>query len=174
VIKLTGEHTDGRLTVVEVTIPPGRMCPPHVHHREEETFVVLDGHATFYIGEQQVEAGPGDMIVGTRDLPHHFQAGDEGARLLFLLTPSGLEGLIREQSVPATQRTLPPKGAVPPPDLDAMRQIARNTAASYSPDGGCARWAVPTHIYSATVPRRSAISSNRLRCTPMRQMSCLI
>jgi len=124
VIKLTAEQTNGGLTVVELTIPPERMCPPHVHHREEETFLVLEGSVTYQIGEQEIEAGAGDFVLGPRDVPHRFKTGPDGARVLFLLTPSGLEGLIREQSVPATQRTLPPAGAVPPPDLDRMRQIA--------------------------------------------------
>jgi quercetin dioxygenase-like cupin family protein len=125
VIKLTGENTNGGLSVIDVTIAPGRMVPLHVHHREEETFMVLDGQLTFYIGDEQIEAGPGDLVVGPRDVPHRFKAGDEGARALFLLTPSGLEGLIREQSVPASGRTLPPAGAVPPPDLELMADIAR-------------------------------------------------
>lgn len=125
VLKLTGEHTNGGLTVVEVTMGPERMTPLHVHHREEETFLVLAGQLTFHIGEEEITAGAGDLVVGPRDIPHRFQAGPDGARLLFLLTPSGLEGLIREQSVPATERTLPPKGAVPSPDLAAMGEIAK-------------------------------------------------
>jgi quercetin dioxygenase-like cupin family protein len=124
VIKLTGEQTDGRLTVVELTIPPERMCPPHVHHREHETFLVSAGRLTVQIGEQTIQAGPGEMIVGPPDIPHRFTAGPDGASVLLLLTPAGLEGLIREQSVPATSRTLPAPGALPPPDLNRMREIA--------------------------------------------------
>src|SRR5581483_8158198 len=86
VIKLTGAQTNGGLTVVEVTIPPGRMCPPHVHHREEETFLVLEGSATYQIGDQEIDARPGEFIVGPRDIPHRFKVGEDGARVLFLLT----------------------------------------------------------------------------------------
>jgi quercetin dioxygenase-like cupin family protein len=124
VLKLTGEHTHGGLTVVEVTMGPGRMAPLHVHHREEESFLVTAGQLTFQIGEETIEAGPGDLIVGPRDVPHRFTAGPDGATLLFLLTPAGLEGLILEQSVPATRPELPEPGDVPPPDLDRMREIA--------------------------------------------------
>ncbi len=124
VLKLTGEHTRGGLTIVEVTMGPGRMAPPHVHHREEETFLVTDGQLTFQIGEQTINAGPGDVVVGPRDIPHRFTAGPDGATALFLLTPAGLEGLIREQSTPATRRELPAQGDVPPPDLDQMREVA--------------------------------------------------
>jgi quercetin dioxygenase-like cupin family protein len=124
VLKLTGEETQGGLTVVEVTMAPDRMVPPHVHHREEETFLVLEGSVTFFIGEETIAAGPGGIVVGPRDIPHRFRAGADGVRLLFLLTPAGLEGLIREQSVPATSRTLPPPGAGAP-DLAKAAEVAR-------------------------------------------------
>jgi quercetin dioxygenase-like cupin family protein len=123
-IKLTGEDTHGGLTVVELIMGPGRMTPPHVHHREEETFLITRGQLTFQIGEDEIEAGPGDLVVGPRDIPHRFTAGPDGATVLFLLTPAGLEGLVREQSVPATRRELPGPDDVPPPDLDRMREIA--------------------------------------------------
>jgi quercetin dioxygenase-like cupin family protein len=124
IIRLTGQDTNGGLTVVELTMGAGRMTPPHVHHREEETFLITRGQLTFQIGEQTIEAGPGDLVVGPRDVPHRFTAGPDGATVLFLLTPAGLEGLVVEQSVPATRRELPGPGDVPPPDLDRMREIA--------------------------------------------------
>ncbi len=124
VLKLTGEDTRGGLTIVEVTMGPGRMAPPHVHHREEETFLVTKGQLTFQIGEKTIKAEPGDVVVGPRDIPHRFTAGPDGATVLFLLTPAGLEELIREQSTPATRRQLPAPGDVSPPDLDQMRETA--------------------------------------------------
>jgi hypothetical protein len=100
------------------------MAPLHVHHREDETFLVTRGHLTFQIGDQTIEAAPGDLVVGPRDIPHQFTAGPDGATVLFLLAPAGLEGLILEQSVPAARRELPQPGDVPAPDLDRMRAIA--------------------------------------------------
>ncbi len=124
ILKLTGEATRGGLAVAEVTMGPGRMAPLHVHHREEETFLVTGGQLTFQIGEETIEAGPGDLVVGPRDIPHRFTAGPDGATVLLLLTPAGLEGLILEQSVPATRRHLPAAGEVPAADLDRMRDVA--------------------------------------------------
>jgi quercetin dioxygenase-like cupin family protein len=123
VLRLTGEETGGNLTVVELTIGPERMVPLHVHHREEETFHLLEGSLTFHIGDSVVQAEPGDIVVGPSDVPHRFVAGPDGARVLFLLTPAGLEGLIREQSAPATARTLPPPGT-PPPNIEQAREVA--------------------------------------------------
>jgi quercetin dioxygenase-like cupin family protein len=123
VLKITGRQTRGGLAVVEVTMGPGHRAPLHVHHREEETFVVLEGALKFHVGEDTISAGPGDIVVGPRDIPHRFIAGDAGARMLLVITPAGLEGLIVEQSITATAHTLPPAGS-PPPDLARARQVA--------------------------------------------------
>ena len=44
--KATAQDTDGQLTIVEVTEPPGAQAPLHVHHREDEGFWILDGGAS--------------------------------------------------------------------------------------------------------------------------------
>jgi catechol-2,3-dioxygenase len=35
---ITGEETGGAFFMAEVSVPPGGGTPPHIHHREEETF----------------------------------------------------------------------------------------------------------------------------------------
>ena len=124
ILKLTGDDTGGGLAVAELTIAPDRMVPLHVHHREEETFLVTAGHLTFEVGERTIEAAPGDFVVGPRGIPHRFTAGPQGATVLLILTPAGLEGLILEQSVAATRPDLPGPGDVPPPDIERMREVA--------------------------------------------------
>jgi oxalate decarboxylase/phosphoglucose isomerase-like protein (cupin superfamily) len=37
--------------MVEVEVQPGNGPPPHIHHREDETFYVLDGNSSFLHGE---------------------------------------------------------------------------------------------------------------------------
>ena len=39
----TGEETDGKYATFEAIVPPGSGPPPHVHSREEESFLVLEG-----------------------------------------------------------------------------------------------------------------------------------
>jgi quercetin dioxygenase-like cupin family protein len=113
-IKARAANTGGTLTIVEVACPPGYQCPPHVHHREDEAFWVLDGSVTLYVGDARIEAGPGDYAFGPRDIPHRFDAGDQGCRMLFILTPAGLEDLILATSEPAGSRTIPPPPSEPP------------------------------------------------------------
>ena len=118
-IKATAADTGGLLTLVEVTCGPGYATPLHVHHREDEAFWILDGEATLVVGETTVLARTGDYAFGPRDIPHRFSVGDQGCRLLFILTPGGFEDLIMATSEPAGSRVVPPAGA--PPDLEWMR-----------------------------------------------------
>ena len=121
-IKATAGSTGGGLTLVEITCGPGYQAPLHVHHREDEGFWVLDGRVTFHVGDASVQAGPGDYAYGPRNVPHRFDVGDEGCRMLFILTPGGLDELIMATSEPAGSRTLPsPPGEAL--DVDRLKAI---------------------------------------------------
>jgi quercetin dioxygenase-like cupin family protein len=119
VIRATAADTGGRVTVVDVTDPPGVEAPLHVHHREDEAFWILDGDVTFEVGGKTIEASAGDFVFGPRDIPHRYKVGDAGSRMLFILTPGGFEELVRATSDPAQSRTLPPPDH-PLPDEDRM------------------------------------------------------
>jgi quercetin dioxygenase-like cupin family protein len=41
--KVTGEETNGAFALWEALIPPQAGPPPHIHHREDESFYVLEG-----------------------------------------------------------------------------------------------------------------------------------
>jgi quercetin dioxygenase-like cupin family protein len=112
-IKATAADTGGRMTIVEVTEPPGMAAPLHVHHRDDEGFWILEGEVTFEVGDETIEASAGDYVFGPRDIPHRFTVGDRGCRMLFILVPGGIEDLIRATSEPAQSRAVPP-----PPDHD--------------------------------------------------------
>ncbi len=120
-IKATGEETDGRYALVEVLAPEGVPIPLHVHHKEDETFYLLEGEMTFYVGGETVKAGPGSFVFGPKDVPHAYTVDSGPARLLFLFTPAGFEGFVGEAGEPARELTLPPPEA--PPDEAAMEQF---------------------------------------------------
>lgn len=124
VIKATAQDTGGLFSLVEITEPPGAAAPLHVHRREDEGFLLLDGEATFHVGEAVLPARAGDFVFGPRDIPHRYDVGPNGARMLFLLAPGGFEGLIREMGTPARSRTLPPADE-PTPDMDTLVAIAK-------------------------------------------------
>lgn len=123
VILTTAADTGGALCVIEVTEPPGERTPLHVHHREDETFYVIEGSLTVEVGDAEVTLGPGDLAVGPRDVPHRYTVGPEGCRMLFICTPGGFEDFIRATSVPAGSRTLPPPSDEEP-DMEALAAAA--------------------------------------------------
>jgi mannose-6-phosphate isomerase-like protein (cupin superfamily) len=124
VVKATAADTGGRMTIIEMTEPPGSEAPLHVHHREDESFWVLEGMATFEVGESSFEVRAGDFVFGPRGVPHRYTVGSAGCRMLFITTPGGFEELVIAMSMPADSRTLPP----PPegePDWERVAAIAK-------------------------------------------------
>ncbi len=92
-IKVSSADTGGRFEVFELAARQGPA--PHVHHDRDECFCILNGHFTFILGEEEVEASTGAVVfvpLGTR---HAFKPS-EGARAVVFVSPAGLEGFFRE------------------------------------------------------------------------------
>ena len=115
----TRTTTGGAFALLRVTCRPGFDPPRHVHAHEDELWHVLEGRASFGIGDEVVRAGPGDTIWTPRGVPHAPRFESDVVRLLVLITPGGGERLFEEFSVPAAQHTLPPLGEHLP-DFAAM------------------------------------------------------
>lgn len=123
-IKVTAEQTNGLLSIIEITEPPDAAGPLHVHHREDEGFWILEGDATIEVGDETIHARAGDFAFGPRGIPHRYTVGSNGCRMLFIMTPGGFENLVREMSVPAESRTLPPP-AEDEPDWEHVAAVAK-------------------------------------------------
>src|ERR687894_348436 len=108
-IKATSEQTGGQYTLVEILAPDGYGSVLHVHHFEDEGFYILEGEMTFYVGDQTIKAQPGSFLFGPKDVPHAFTVDSGPARLLFVLSPAGFEGLVRDMGEPARSLTVPPQ-----------------------------------------------------------------
>ncbi len=122
-IKATAADTAGQMTIIEITEPPGAEAPLHVHHNEDESFWILEGDATFEVGGTTIQARAGDYAYGPRDIPHRYTVGEDGCRILFILTPGGFEGLVRQMGEPAGSRTLPAPSDEPP-DMERVAAMA--------------------------------------------------
>lgn len=125
---VTGEETGGAFSVVEEVGRKGLSAEPpmHVHSREEESFYVLEGRMRFVVGDEQVDAPAGTLVVLPRGIPHRFTLETEHVRMLNMCTPAGFEGFFRELSEPAPSMTLPP-APDGPPDIERLLR----TAAAY-------------------------------------------
>ena len=83
--------TDGAYSLWESVNPPGTGVPPHIQHREEESFYVLEGTYTFWTAEGTRQYGPGTFLLAPRGTPHGFQNDGPGrARMLIMQSPGGL------------------------------------------------------------------------------------
>src|SRR5499427_4851546 len=126
-IKATVASTGGAFGLVESLIAPGFSPPLHVHHREDESFWVLEGELTMRCGDRSFRAGPGSFVFLPRDVPHTFVVeGEAPARMLTLLTPGGGEGVFIEGGRPAEEEGLPPAG---PPDIEKLKRVSERFGA---------------------------------------------
>ena len=122
--KARGEQSDGRFALVEVTVQPGAEPPLHVHTREDEVYLILNGQFTFQVGDERFDAEPGSYIYLPRWIPHGFAVRSGVARAAVLMTPAGLEELFDRWSEPASERTLPPLPSAPPDGEALARDLA--------------------------------------------------
>ena len=123
-VKATAEQTGGQYSLVEILAPDGYEGVLHVHHFEDEGFYIIEGELTFYVGEQTIKAQPGSFLFGPKDVPHAFTVDSGPARLLFILSPAGMEGLIREMGEPARSLSIPPQPEEPPDEAEMGRLMA--------------------------------------------------
>jgi quercetin dioxygenase-like cupin family protein len=110
VVRLHGRETGGVVSAVESHDVTGGGPPPHIHHREDETFQILEGGYEWSIGGQTFVAKKGDTIFAPRGVPHTYRClGPTPGRLMCVITPAGFEGFFEEISAltPQEQREIP-------------------------------------------------------------------
>ncbi len=95
---LDAASTAGGFSVVEHLVAPKELAAPlHVHSREDEFTVVTAGRIGFLLGEEVFHAGPGELVRKPRNQWHTFwNAGDEPARVLEIISPAGFERYFEE------------------------------------------------------------------------------
>ena len=117
---ITGEQTGGAFFMAEVSVRPGGGNPPHIHHREEETFYLQQGTLTIQVGEKTLNASPGDCICLPRGVAHSFQnTGNVDAKFLLVAAPAGLEKFFEEAFYPVEDRS----AAMPPMTGEFMARL---------------------------------------------------
>lgn len=96
-IKLTGNETNGQLTVIIQELPAGIFVPKHVHQFEDENFQVMEGEVEFEIGNDTVTLKSGDMIYLPKNQPHAIRnSGSVTAKVRLNIVPAGLEEMFKE------------------------------------------------------------------------------
>ena len=122
-IRLSGEASDGRFSLIEFLFPRHASPPLHTHP-QDESYIVLEGKLTLQAGQQRFELMPGGAAVVPMGVAHTFRVDSDGARVLVLSTPAGLERMVRDVAVPAMKATLPP-GQTPRPSAEELDDLFR-------------------------------------------------
>jgi glyoxylate utilization-related uncharacterized protein len=118
---------------MEQSARKGNVPPPHIHHREDETFYVIEGEMTFSIGDRTIKATPGTMVFAPRDVPHSFTIDSDQVRILVQVAPAGAEKFFKACSVPAPSMTLPPPAEVPYSEIQKMMALAPDYGFEFVP-----------------------------------------
>ncbi len=93
-----GDTAGGNFSLVEHPMSARALAAPlHRHHREDEYSFVIEGRMGALLGDEVLEAGPGDLVFKPRGEWHTFwNAGDEPCRILEIISPAGFERFFAE------------------------------------------------------------------------------
>jgi mannose-6-phosphate isomerase-like protein (cupin superfamily) len=95
---IDGSEAGERFSLVEHPMGPRALAAPlHRHMREDEYSWVIEGRVGALLGDDVVIGEPGDLIFKPRNQWHTFwNAGDEPARILEIISPAGFERFFEE------------------------------------------------------------------------------
>jgi len=95
---LGGDESGGGVALVEHPMSARALAAPlHRHALEDEYSYILTGRVGALLGDEVLEGGPGDLIFKPRNQWHTFwNAGDEPARILEIISPAGFEKFFKE------------------------------------------------------------------------------
>ena len=120
--KLSADETGGAATLMEFTVPVGMGPPPHIHEQDEVVYI-LEGTATYHIGDQTTEVGPGSTVYLPKGTVETFEPKTE-LRTLNLYLPGGIDRFFAEAGEPAQSREVPPPASAPP-DFEKLAAIGK-------------------------------------------------
>ncbi len=95
---IDGFESRGGFSLIEHPMSPRTLAAPmHRHSREDEYSFVLEGEVGALLGDEVLIGKPGDLIFKPRYQWHTFwNAGDQVARILEIISPAGFEEFFRE------------------------------------------------------------------------------
>lgn len=120
---LTGDDTNGSVSVFEVTVDAGQKlaAPAHKNDAYEEMLYGIEGVLTWTIDGKAIEVGPGQAVCIPRGAVHRFDNfGTDDAKQLSIVTPAIMgPAYFRE----ASQVVKAAAGG--PPDVAKMVEVFR-------------------------------------------------
>jgi quercetin dioxygenase-like cupin family protein len=123
--KTNSEQTGGAYSLFEVTTQPGLEPPPHVQHREDESFYVLEGEYEFLVEGRTIRVGAGSLLYVPKGTLHaHKNVAKTTGRMLVSQTPGGLHECFFEEVGEPTMDGSEPLVSESPQDMKRIIAIA--------------------------------------------------
>ncbi|MFD0886056.1 cupin domain-containing protein [Streptosporangium algeriense] len=137
-VRVPGEATRNSFTVVQHTGTRGYNTPLHIHHFEDEVFIVLEGTLRMVCDGREQVAEAGSTMIIPREIPHGFVTTSENARFLTIHSTPGeahrpqFDLFLAAEIPPAKALTLPPADMEMGQDLEFLIELGKKYAYSYA------------------------------------------
>ncbi|MBY6114585.1 cupin domain-containing protein [Mameliella alba] len=96
---LSSEDSGGTMSIVDSLSPVDSGPPRHIHHNEDETFVILTGACRLWLEGVETVLHAGQSAFVPRGSEHTFKViGEAPSRHLVILTPGGFERFFAEMA----------------------------------------------------------------------------
>ena len=131
--RATSAETNGSYMLIDAVIPPGGGPPPHIHTRETEIFVVIEGQVTCTESNATSTLGPGETITLLPHKPHTFRNNtDKPARMLVICLPAAIEKMFAECGKPVdASYVVPPARPPTPAEIEQLTASCERAGISF-------------------------------------------
>jgi mannose-6-phosphate isomerase-like protein (cupin superfamily) len=93
-IRVPSAQTMGAYSVIEIVADPRNGVPLHIHDKEEEHFIVLEGTLGIANGDRRWDAPAGTSVTVKRGVPHAWcNPSDTPLHMLVVFSPGRIDGL---------------------------------------------------------------------------------
>ena len=125
-----GKDSNGSVAAFEFDVPAGAKVPiAHSHDAYEETLYGLEGVMNWTVDGEEIEVGPGDVLLIPRGVVHRFDnPHDADAKALAIVTPGVLGPAYFLDLLAVVDAA-----AGGPPDLSVMAQVMRTHGLTPAP-----------------------------------------
>ena len=129
-ILLSQAESAAGISLVEHDMLAGFFVPPHVHHKEDETFYILEGQVRFMVEGEVREVGAGESLHVPGGKVHAFKILSPRARFL-TITNGPFEDMVREASVPAERPEIPPQAPFTAEDQQTLALLCNRNGIEF-------------------------------------------
>jgi mannose-6-phosphate isomerase-like protein (cupin superfamily) len=123
--KISSHKTGRAYSLFEVATQPGTGPPPHIHHREDESFYVLEGDYEFLVEGRTLRVGAASLLYVPKGTLHsHKNVGEGVGRMLVSQTPGGLYEHFFEEVGKPVDGDVGPLAFEEQPDVGRIVEVA--------------------------------------------------